>query len=191
MQHKSIFHYRRPCPDGLDGCPYIVGDGDAIAAANSHLEFLHTGSRSKDIINQPVTVLAADQTASIAAAIAQRIEAGISPQHVVRVRPTHDVLALWGDAGLPELSKRDSLLLLLVRRTLLWSGRYAAPRDDENHERDLAQERAIREPRLESNIFTVAKPSALEWDDFERLYEVAYSEFIRAREIFEGRFGSM
>lgn len=66
MQHKSIFHYRRPCPDGLDGCPYIVGDGDAIAAANSHLEFLHTGSRSKDIINQPVTVLAADQTASIA-----------------------------------------------------------------------------------------------------------------------------
>lgn len=66
MQAKSIFHYRRPCPAGLEGCPYIVGDGDSIAAANSYFEFLYTGSRSKDIVNQAVTVLAADQTPSIA-----------------------------------------------------------------------------------------------------------------------------
>jgi integrase len=66
MQAKSIFHYRLPCPDGLDGCPYIVGDGASIAAANTYLEFQYTGSRTKDIINQAVTVLAADQTPSIA-----------------------------------------------------------------------------------------------------------------------------
>jgi integrase len=67
MQFKSVFHYTKPCPKGLEGCPYIGGAGEDICLANSYLEFLFTGSRNKDIMNLPVTVLAADNTASIAA----------------------------------------------------------------------------------------------------------------------------
>jgi hypothetical protein len=127
----------------------------------------------------------------IKAAIAQRIEAGISAKFVTQVRATHDVLSLWGDAGLPKPSKRDSLLLLLVRRTLLWSGRHAAPRDDVNHEKDLAQEAAIKGPRGKLSILNAQKPLSLGWDDFERLYDVALDGFNRARIKYESRFGAM
>jgi hypothetical protein len=127
----------------------------------------------------------------IKAAIAQRIEAGISPQHVTRVRPTHDVLSLWDDAGLPKLSNHDALLLLRVRRTLLWSGRYAAPRDDANHEKDMAQEEVVRGPRGKISIQNLQKPITLDWDNFERLYGIAFNGFSRARAKFDGQFGSM
>jgi hypothetical protein len=118
----------------------------------------------------------------IKAAIAQRIQSGDSAPNVQHVKETHDVIALWSDAGLPAPDDRDTRLLLMVRTILTWSGRYAAPRDDDKYQDDLELDEIKGAPRggKLSSILT------LEWNDFDRLYGVALNEFNRAQQKRDG-----
>jgi hypothetical protein len=108
----------------------------------------------------------------VKAVIAQRIELGIAPAGVLRVRAVHDLPRLWEEAGLPSLSSEDQRRLLIVKSLLSWSGRYAAPKTDDQLNRERAAYDAL----------SPGKPGLLEttvtwqWDDFDRLYQVANRE---------------
>ena len=52
----------------------------------------------------------------IKAVIAQRIEVGLAMRHVVRVRPTHDLVVLWAEAELPSLPPADQHHLMIARQ---------------------------------------------------------------------------
>jgi hypothetical protein len=115
----------------------------------------------------------------IKAVIAQRIEMGLAMRHVVRVRPTHDLVALWGDAELSPLSPADQHRLMIARQGLVWSGRYAAPRRDEDYERErremaaFPEERAIPPP----SKLRAVRPRSFSWEDFDRIYQIASQSF--------------
>jgi hypothetical protein len=122
----------------------------------------------------------------IKAAIAQRTESGVSSPEVQRVRETHDVMTLWRDAGLPALENRDQRLLLEVKTTLIWSGRYAAPRDDDKYQDDLDLDDKLRGGPARGKLSRIL---TLGWDDFDRLYQIALAEFARARQRLDEQFG--
>ncbi|MEH2474076.1 site-specific recombinase XerD [Nitrobacteraceae bacterium AZCC 2161] len=67
MHHKTVFHYDRPCPEGLEGCPYISGGSEAIVALNAYLRFRFRSKQTKTVYSQPLAAVAADKTASISA----------------------------------------------------------------------------------------------------------------------------
>jgi hypothetical protein len=105
----------------------------------------------------------------VKAVIARKIELGCAPPCVVRVQPVHDLPRLWTDAGLPSLSRQDQRRLLLVKSLLTWSGRYAAPRIDDQFYQEEAADAALRPPGLlRTNV-------SWEWEDFDRLYQLAFS----------------
>jgi hypothetical protein len=101
--------------------------------------------------------------------IAQKIELGCAPSGVVRVRPVHDLPRLWTDAGLPSLSREDQRRLLLVKWLLNWSGRYAAPKTDDQFYQEEAADDALRPPGL------LKRNVSWDWEDFDRLYQLAFS----------------
>jgi hypothetical protein len=101
----------------------------------------------------------------IKAVIALRIEVQLAQPHVVRVRPVHDLVSLWSDAGLPRLPSDDLHRLMIAKSILNWSGRYAAPLKDEQADRD--REAMVKAHRLRS----------FRWDDFDRIYQVAATSF--------------
>lgn len=107
----------------------------------------------------------------VKAVIAFKIKLKISPQHVTRVRPTHDLEKLWVDAQLPKLNEEGLLVLLRAKSILIWSGRYAAPKTDDDFEKEQATESAIRHPANRSEIFSI------DWQNFNNVYQVAANEF--------------
>ena len=111
----------------------------------------------------------------IKAVIAQKVEIGIAAEHVVRVRTTHDLPSLWIDAGLPMLSNDDRLRLLRARRVLVWSGKYAAPKTDEEFEKEELKESILIPAPSKTTMFR--KTLSFGWEDFDRLYRVAWQEF--------------
>jgi hypothetical protein len=116
----------------------------------------------------------------IKAVIAQLIEIGKAKPHVVKVRPTHDLVSLWADAELPALSAEDQYSLLLARRVLYWSGRYAAPIKDEHYEQEEEALAKIVVPRREGApgtrwiLFN-------DWETFDRIYTTASTRFWETR----------
>ncbi|MFG1441789.1 hypothetical protein V5F43_01495 [Xanthobacter agilis] len=114
----------------------------------------------------------------VKAVIAQQIELGVAQDHVTKVRHTHDVPALWRDAKLPSLTGQDPGRLLLVKTTLMWSGRYPAPKTDKEGAKDYA---AIAEYYEVVATFgggqSVKRPFSFEWDDFDRIFCIARDAF--------------
>jgi len=115
----------------------------------------------------------------IKAVIAQRIENGLAMRHVVRVRPTHDLVTLWADAELPPLSLADQHRLMIARQGLVWSGRYAAPKTDDAFEKEQREMAAFREERAfpPPSKLKAVRPRSFDWDDFDRIYQIALQSF--------------
>jgi|ERR1043166_2306654 hypothetical protein len=120
----------------------------------------------------------------VKAVIAQKIESGVAPAHVVSVRPVHDVPKLWQEADLPAVSNEDRRRLVHVKRILLWSGRYAAPRSDKQFAELEAEDEALTPERPPGQLF-IQEPVLLDWDNFDRLYQIARADFWQARQTFE------
>jgi hypothetical protein len=119
----------------------------------------------------------------IKAVIAQRIESRITPPHIVRVEPTYDVPKLWQEAKLPKVSNEDRRRLVKIKEILLWSGRYAAPRNDKQGALLDAEDEALR-PRARGQLF-IREPLLLDWGNFDRLYQIANSKSWEMRRALE------
>lgn len=109
----------------------------------------------------------------VKAVIARKIEDGLlTPDKLLL---SHDIPKLWKNAEIGQLSKEDSLVLLWAKQILVWSGRYAVPKDakpwkEESEEFDKLKG---RKPDLEGE-FTFELAKYLDWPDFDRLYQMAY-----------------
>lgn len=111
----------------------------------------------------------------VKAVIAQRIELGIAMEHVRRVRPTHDLPSLWADAELPTLPVDDQHRLLIARSILIWSGRYAAPREDQVYEQEKVDEQGLEDTVSDNGQFKIIRPRSISWEDMDRIFQVASS----------------
>lgn len=116
----------------------------------------------------------------VKAVIAQKLELGNAPEHVTRVKPVHDLPGLWQDAELPKPSVDQQMLLVRARRILNWSGRYAAPRRDEQFDTDQAELDALG-ASLVSDPTRAERSTLLHWDTFEPLYTTAFEAFWELR----------
>jgi hypothetical protein len=90
------------------------------------------------------------------------------------VPATHDLPKLWNDAGLPALQREDRYLLQLAKQTLMWSGRYPTPRTVKAWEEETKSFAALEDTPPEPGRFVTEKPVALDWREFDRLYQIAY-----------------
>jgi hypothetical protein len=109
----------------------------------------------------------------VKAVIARKIECGLAPAHVTKVPMTHDVPKLWQAAGLPTLPTPDRLRLHHAKRILMWAGRYAAPKTDEQFHKELDEEEALKPPLPPGGLRIEKDPPLLEWPSFNRLYLIA------------------
>jgi hypothetical protein len=121
----------------------------------------------------------------VKAVIAKQVELGGGPKAVPAV---HDVPLLWGRAGLPALDNDDHYRLLKVKSLLTWSARYAAPKTDLQYHREMADFEALHPaPRSRSdgklrlhNLSEMSFP-LLDWENFDRLYQIATRELWKLR----------
>jgi hypothetical protein len=114
----------------------------------------------------------------IKAVIAQRIELGMAMDHVTKVKASHDLVLLWADAELPVLSPDDLHRLMLARRNLFWSGRYAAPLRDEDFEKEREEMAPLENIPIDpTGRLKARKLRSFVWDDFDRIYQVAATSF--------------
>jgi hypothetical protein len=116
----------------------------------------------------------------VKAVVAQKIEFGLAPENVLHVRPTHDLRALWREASLPSLSNEDQRRLLLAKRILVWAGKYAAPKNDESYEKEELEDERLQPPRSTGGL-RFLRPLAFDWENFDRLYQIAAREFWNLR----------
>lgn len=91
------------------------------------------------------------------------------------VPATHDLPKLWSDAGLPALQREDQYRLLLARRVLVWSGRYATPRSVRAWEDENRDFEAIEYPKSVPRKFVFRAPITIDWTAFDRIYRIARS----------------
>jgi hypothetical protein len=110
----------------------------------------------------------------VKAVIAQKIELRIAPSNVRRVSAVHNLPRLWAEAGLPTLSNEDLRRLLIVKSLLSWSGRYAAPKTDDQFYQEKTDYEALGPPEpLYSKMW--------DWENFDRLYQIANGELFEMR----------
>jgi len=116
----------------------------------------------------------------IKAVIAKRLELRrASPTE--RVPATHDIPNLWKEAKLPDLGPADRYRLLLVKSTLLWSGRYATPRTVKAWAEENAKFQTFVPPPLPGKTVNFWQPPNFGWSDFDRLYQIANDQLLLLR----------
>jgi hypothetical protein len=116
----------------------------------------------------------------IKAVIARNYKAPGADPATERVPATHDLPQLWSAAGLPELSREDKYRLLLFKSTLMWSGRYATPRDADAWKKENKEFDALEDPPVDPDKPIIRKPiTTFVWSEFNRLYQIAYAELER------------
>jgi hypothetical protein len=108
----------------------------------------------------------------IKAVIAQRLECG-SAANVTKVRPVHNLPSLWGDARLPTLPQEDQATLVIAKQKLTGAGRYAAPKKDNVYESDAKELEKIDPPIDMLGGIPIRGMRGIDWDQFDRVYEVA------------------
>ena len=118
----------------------------------------------------------------VKAVIAQRIELGCAKAHVTRVRPTHDLPSLWADAELPILPAADLHRLLIARSILTWSGRYAAPKNDLQYERELKDQKDLEDVVSYIGSLKLTRPRPFRWQDVDRIFGIASNALWHLRE---------
>jgi hypothetical protein len=120
----------------------------------------------------------------IKAVIAQRIEGGVASPQVTKVRTTHHLASLWNDAMLPALPREDQHRLLIAQRILFWAGRYAAPKKDEDYEKESEAMMSF-EDRRDSGTFKIVKGRSFSWDDVDRIYQIAAASLWEIRSLVQ------
>lgn len=109
--------------------------------------------------------------------IAQRIENGTARRDVTKVRPTHDLRVLWGEASLPALPKDDLGRLIHAKYVLLWTGRYPAPRRDEQYDEMSEELKTFKVVVGKLGKRNLVADLKFAWDDFDRIYQTAADVF--------------
>lgn len=101
---------------------------------------------------------------------------------VSNVPQTHDVLQLWQMAGLETLSEDDQYRLAIVKRSLNWSSRYAAPKNDKgytNEKKEIAPYMQVTH-EFESGL-RIKKGYPFGFSEFDALYQIANDKFWQLR----------
>jgi hypothetical protein len=88
------------------------------------------------------------------------------------VPPTHDLPALWAEAGLPALSRDDQRRLLIATSVLYWAGRYGTPRTAAVWQKENAAFDALSQPAGPSGL-VITEPTKFGGSEFDSLYQVA------------------
>ena len=109
----------------------------------------------------------------VKAVIAQSMEARRADPAIEGVPASHDIPSLWSQANLPNLPREDKYRLLLVKQTLMWSGRYATPRTVKAWEEENKTFDTLEDPPAAPGQFVIRKPITIGWSDFDRLYQMA------------------
>lgn len=109
----------------------------------------------------------------IKAVIAKKLILANADPAAVGIPATHDILALWSEAGLPKLSHEDNYRLLLFKSILTWSGRYPTPKSVKAWEEENKAFAKLDDPPAEPGRMLFRKPIATGWPEFDRLYQMA------------------
>jgi hypothetical protein len=109
----------------------------------------------------------------IKAVIARSMEARRADPAIEGVPANHDIPSLWSQANLPDLPREDKYRLLLVKQTLMWSGRYATPRTVKAWEEENKMFDTLEDPPTVPGKFVIRNPITISWSDFDRLYQTA------------------
>ncbi len=123
----------------------------------------------------------------IKAVIAQHMTMRRADPATESVPATHDLPALWSEAGLGKLGREDQYRLLVFRSVLTWSGRYATPRTVEAWERENEAFRVLEPPRDSEGRLRIIHPIPCGWPEFDCLYQVAQQRLFALREEWESR----
>jgi hypothetical protein len=111
----------------------------------------------------------------VKAVIACKLLARATDPATEGVPTTHDLPTLWRQGGFPDLSREDLYRLHLVRSVLMWSGRYAIPRNVKAWEDENKAFNALEDPPPEPGKYVFRTPITLGWAEFDRLYQIAQS----------------
>jgi hypothetical protein len=112
----------------------------------------------------------------VKAVIAKKLRSCGADPATQGIPATHDLPKLWNDAGLPPVSGEDLYRLHLAKSRLVWQGRYPAPRTVKAWEEEAKEFLALQDPPLDGQRFQFRTPISIGWDDFDRLYQIAYRE---------------
>jgi hypothetical protein len=116
----------------------------------------------------------------VKAVIAKQFELERAPPSD-RVPATHNMPTLWGEAGLPVLSREDQYRLLQFKSVLTWSGRYATPRTAKHCAQENAAFDALEDLSTQSGEMVFRTPITVGWQDFDRLYQLAKARLLELR----------
>lgn len=115
----------------------------------------------------------------IKAVIARNYKARGADPATEPVPATHDLPGLWRTAGLPELARKDKYRLLMFKSVLMWSGRYATPRDAAKWKKENEEFDALEDPPVDPRKVIVRTPiTTFVWSEFDRLYNFALTELM-------------
>lgn len=188
---QSIFEWRRLAPAHF----WAKADNARLSAAT--LWHLYEDAA---LFQSVIDDLAYGGTPSIAYGEAFRREAAIALELIIKaviaqqmkmrgadpategVPATHDIPALWAQAGLPKLGREDRYRLLRFKSLLMWSGRYATPRTAKALERENEAFRELQPPTDSLGRLRIRRPTPFGWPEFNRLYEITAERYSSLQE---------
>jgi hypothetical protein len=107
------------------------------------------------------------------------VSKGGSPPH------THNLVRLAKAAGWKRIGVRDEGVLSLLTESIVWDGRYPAPKDAramEAHE-DMARKSLYRPKKFGTlTLLQPVRPSPLSWEQFQKLWTKAWKGYVPASE---------
>lgn len=111
------------------------------------------------------------------AVIAERIRRKQSS--VAKVPMSHALDRLWADAALEPLERADQLRLLKLKQILFWSGRYGAPRKDEDVGREQEEMDKLRDVEAIGTLgsMKIYRDLSLEFEDIDRIFMRAFKAY--------------
>ena len=109
----------------------------------------------------------------IKAVIAQTLELQNADPATTGVRPTHDLPALWNEAGLPSVSREDHYRLHRLKAILIWAEKYPTPKTEKAWDEEENVFRQLAEPSEWHGNLVLRKAIGCKPDGFERLYKIA------------------
>lgn len=100
------------------------------------------------------------------------------------VPATHNVVQLWRMAGLKKLKRYDMYRLVRTKHILAWSGRYGAPKNDSDYDKEHTEILPYL-LKAQAGSLGATKVEVISFEDFDSLYSRAFERF----SILQGEFG--
>lgn len=126
----------------------------------------------------------------VKAVIAQTLELRNADPAIVGVPPTHDLPALWLEAGLTSVSLEDQYRLFRFKTILIWAGKYPTPKSERVWEKEMDVFRRLEEP-LKSDGKLFLNPISCSAEDFDRLYKIAETRLHELMQRCKSRLGGL